>query len=341
MYQKQSKNVLILNILQILEKHSDIRHRLTQQDIIGLLKTEYDMEVERKSITRNIDNLIEAGYSIGYEETTKGKGRNKTSVRTNFYYEHDFDESELKFLIDGIIFSKLLTQKQKKGLIKKLESLSSDYFKTSLHNINLIDNGGDKNEDLFLNIEIIAEAIAKKRKIECNYLTYDLNKKMVYRKDEEGKIKKYIMSPYQMVAANGRYYALCETNSHDGISHIRRDRIKNASILNTKIEDNPLVKDYSVPKHMVEHLYMMSGESEVVTFDFKIHILKDVIDWFGNDIVLKKGKDEDTITATAKVNEYAMRFWAMQYGEYVVVKSPKRIVDDIKEQLKDMLDRYK
>lgn len=29
------------------------------------------MDVERKSITRNIDNLIEAGYDIGYEESKR------------------------------------------------------------------------------------------------------------------------------------------------------------------------------------------------------------------------------------------------------------------------------
>ena len=104
MFEKQSKNVLILNILKILQRHSDVKHRLTQKDIIRLLNDEYDMDVERKSITRNIDNLIEAGYDIGYEESKKGKSKNTTVVRTNFYYEHDFDESELKFLIDGIIY---------------------------------------------------------------------------------------------------------------------------------------------------------------------------------------------------------------------------------------------
>ena len=39
MYLKQSKNTLILNILQILEKHSDVKHRLTQNDIINILKS--------------------------------------------------------------------------------------------------------------------------------------------------------------------------------------------------------------------------------------------------------------------------------------------------------------
>jgi len=204
MFEKQSKNTLILNILQILEKHSDIRHRLTQNDIVGLLKSEYDMNVERKSIARNIDNLIEADYNIGYDESTKGKGKKQTRVRTNFYYEHDFDESELKFLIDGIIFSKLLSSRQKKQLIRKLESLSSKYFKSSLNKVSVTENDRIKNEDLFLNIEIIAEAISKSKKLEFNYYTYDFEKKLVYRKDEKNVTKKYVVSPYQMVASNGR-----------------------------------------------------------------------------------------------------------------------------------------
>ena len=37
MFVKQSKNTLILDILQILEKYSDVSHRLTQNDIISLL----------------------------------------------------------------------------------------------------------------------------------------------------------------------------------------------------------------------------------------------------------------------------------------------------------------
>ncbi len=90
MFTKQSKNTLVLDILQILEKYSDVSHRLTQNDIISLLKSEFDMEVERKSILRNINNLIEAGYNISYDEKTKGK--NGTKVKTNFYIERDFDD---------------------------------------------------------------------------------------------------------------------------------------------------------------------------------------------------------------------------------------------------------
>lgn len=341
MFEKQSKNVLILNILQILERHSDVKHRLTQNDILRLLKNEYDMDAERKSITRNIDNLIEAGYDIGYEENKKGKGKNQTIVRTNFYYEHDFDESELKFLIDGIIFSKLLSSRQKKQLIKKLEGLSSKYFKSSLGKVSISENGRIKNEDLFLNIEIIAEAISKSRKIEFNYYTYDLEKKLVYKKNDKEEVKKYVVSPYQMVASNGRYYLLCLYDKHEGeITPLRMDRIINAKILNERLDKCKAFENFNLQKHMKEHIHMMSGESENVRFEFNRNILKDVIDWFGSDITFKKGSSENVIIAETKVNENAIRFWAMQYGENVTVKSPKRVVDSIKKQLKDMSKRY-
>ena len=341
MYEKQSKNTLILNILQILEKYSDVNHKLTQKDIIALLKSEYDMDVERKSILRNINNLIEAGYEISYDEKIKGKGDNQTEVKTNFYIERDFDDSELIFLIDGIIFSKLMSSRQKKHLIKKLEQLSSKYFKSSLSKVSMSDNDKTKNEDLFLNIEIIAEAISKGKKIKFNYLTYDMTKKLVYRTNESNEIKEYTVSPYQMVASNGRYYLLCSYDKYeDEISNLRVDRIINAEILDERIVKNKAFKDFNIPKHMIEHIYMMSGDSEVVTFEFDKKTLINVIDWFGNDIVINKGKVEDTFVATAKVNINAMRFWAMQYGENVIVKSPKSLVNRIKEQLKNMSKRY-
>ena len=58
---KSPKKVLLLNILDILRKYSDEDHRLSQKDIVDILKTEYGMTVERKAVTRNLMNLIDFG----------------------------------------------------------------------------------------------------------------------------------------------------------------------------------------------------------------------------------------------------------------------------------------
>ena len=61
MYIKQSKKMLIMNILDILKRYTDENHRLSQKEIMDILEREYEMKVERKAIKRNLLNLIEYG----------------------------------------------------------------------------------------------------------------------------------------------------------------------------------------------------------------------------------------------------------------------------------------
>jgi|GEM_PF-5889978 len=65
------KKTLILNILDILRRYSDENHRLSQKDIVDILRTEYDMTVERKVIRRNILDLMDCGYEIEYSESVR------------------------------------------------------------------------------------------------------------------------------------------------------------------------------------------------------------------------------------------------------------------------------
>ena len=71
MYTKQPKKILIMNILDILKKRSDENHTLSQKEISDILESEYDMPVERKSIKRNLDDLIDFGFPIEYKETVR------------------------------------------------------------------------------------------------------------------------------------------------------------------------------------------------------------------------------------------------------------------------------
>ena len=54
MYATANKKMLNMLILDILKEYSDADHRLTQQEIIRLLKENYDMECDRRSVKNNI-----------------------------------------------------------------------------------------------------------------------------------------------------------------------------------------------------------------------------------------------------------------------------------------------
>ena len=50
------KKITILLILKILEDETDSEHRLSQQDIVDLLKKKYDVDCERKAVGRNLES---------------------------------------------------------------------------------------------------------------------------------------------------------------------------------------------------------------------------------------------------------------------------------------------
>ena len=90
----EPKKLAILRIWQILLEHSDYNHPLTQEDIIKHLDEDYGIEMERKAIGKNIIALRDAGIDIG-------------SRRAGSYIDsREFEDSELKLLIDGVLQSK-------------------------------------------------------------------------------------------------------------------------------------------------------------------------------------------------------------------------------------------
>lgn len=343
MYKKQPKKMVIFNILQILKDYSDVDHRLTQQDIVEYLKRDYDMDVDRKTVLRNINDLIDEKMDINYDETVRGKGKNKNVIRSNFYYCSNFEDSELRLLIDGLLFSKYIPNRQCRELITKIENEGNKYFKSRVKYIALPEESVAVNKDLFYNIDVIDEAIRKNLKITFNYLSYGIDKKPYTRKDEDGNEKLYKVSCVQMVATNNHYYLVCTDDKHPGLANYRVDRIKNIKLTKEACTDKKelvnLKSTFNLPKHMMEHLYMYGNESGSVVFEFDSKILNDVIDWFGNNIVFKDLKN-GMIEARTDVILDSMKFWALQYAEYVKVISPKSLVDSIKKTLKESVKKY-
>ena len=48
------KKLVILYILDILQKYTDEEHRLSQKEIQDILNREYEMTVDRKAVKRNL-----------------------------------------------------------------------------------------------------------------------------------------------------------------------------------------------------------------------------------------------------------------------------------------------
>ncbi len=315
----------IIYIMDILKKYSDDEHPLMIKDITDILKKEYSADIDRKTVSRNLENLIEGGYGI--ERDTRG-----------FYINHVFENSELRLIIDSILSSKNIPHSQCQMLINKLKGLSNKYFDIKFKHIYSLTADTPENKELFYTIDVLNDAIAKGKQVKFRYNSFDIDKKLHPRKNRDGDIAEYVINPYQIVATNGRYYLICNYDHYNTIANYRIDRITNIQMLDTDVKMIEHGLDF--PKHMAEHIYMFSGDSILVRFRAKRSCLNEIIDWFGTNVDFSDITD-DYITATVTVNEQAMLYWSMQYGQFVQILEPQSLIDKIKNVLDDMQEKYK
>ena len=175
----EPKKLALIRIYQIFKEYSDYDHPLTQDDISNHLEKNYGITIERKAISRNISLLKEAGIEI-------------ESRRAGSYLEsRDFEDSELRMLIDGVLSSKYITANHSKDLIEKLCKLSNKYFRSHVKNIySLNDWSKTDNQALFYNIELIDDAIEHGKQIKFDYNKYGIDKKL-------HRTKTHRASPYR------------------------------------------------------------------------------------------------------------------------------------------------
>ena len=337
MYTIPPKKMVIINILDILKKYSDMDHRLTQQDIIEILKKEYYMVVDRKTVKRNLMNLLDLNCGIDYTEIARQDENGKeTSICTDWYIVREFDDSELRLLIDSLLFSKHIPYSQCKELIEKLKSLSNVYFDKKIKHVCNLPENQPENKELFFTIDTIDEAISQNKKVSFIYNSYGADKKLHPKRESE-----YVVNPYQMVATNGRYYLICNYDKYDNISNYRIDRITGIKILDEPAKPLSKLKEgeLNLPKHMAEHLYMFAGESVRASFKAKNYIIDQVIDWFGKDVEIEPLNDDECIVKVM-VNKEAFFHWSLQYGMHIEVLEPADLRSKIAEAIRHMNEKY-
>lgn len=327
MYATGNKKMLNMLILEILREYTDENHSLTQQEIIKLLKQNYGMECDRRSVKNNILSLKEMGYDISTDQGNRLLSR-------------EFDDAELRILIDSVLFSKSISTKQAKGLIEKIRAMSSRFFNAKVtHVSNLPELNRTINKQAIYALDKINDAISEKRQISFIYNTIGTDFKLHPKRERE-----YIVNPYQIVANNGRFYLICNYDKYDNVSHYRIDRMTDVRILDKKIKPMKnvpeLAQGLNLPKHMAEHIYMFSGESADITMNVEKFLMDDLADWFGCDFRILEEKD-DKLKIRVRMNPEAMRFWALQYGPYTEVLKPESLRKQLKDDVMKMARKYR
>lgn len=195
----QPKKMIIIDILNILRKHTDENHKLSQQKIQDLMEKEYGMKIDRKTVRRNLSKLIEFGFPIEYREGIVRNGKNgEETILTDWYYVHEFMNGELRLLIDNVLLTDGLSKKDRINLIQRLEGLSNKYFHSEISKIDMNIYGNIINKEIVLTLENIGNAIANSKQISFHYCECGIDGKLHFRLDGDKKRNSIQLIPIRL-----------------------------------------------------------------------------------------------------------------------------------------------
>jgi predicted DNA-binding transcriptional regulator YafY len=324
-------------VLRVLKEETDETSSLTQAEILDKIETTKNA----KTLSSTIDKM--------------------PSI-TDLRYVHDFTYDELDTLIEGVYFSKKLNDEKRDYLIKKIGSLSSEKYKSDHFDLkgklkNNIDgiqeNTNISKAELKKNIDTIQQAIKENSKISFAFNGYNYEKKLETIKDDGVKDKEYVVSPYHMVAYNGKYYLIANTDFYDNVSIYRMDLMTSLSIKGKNSETgkekirrkpvrdvNGLSEAWNASDFMSAHLNMFYDKPETIHLKIRNNRYTILHDWFGERYKFKNKLNDEYDEVSVVCSPHAMVYWAMQYGDYVEVLRPDSVREKIAEKCKSMVGKY-
>ena len=317
------KKLLPFYILEILREYSDADNHLTQAAIIDYLDKNYNIVVDRKAVSSNIARLTDGlGYDI---ENEHGKG----------YYlvSREFEDSELRLLIDCVRFSKYIKKSHSDDIVDRLLKMGTPKFRKSMSAVKYVSADSIvKEQQLFLCIEEIVGAISKTKKVAFQYLEYDVNKTLTPVWD--GRI---IVSPQELVAANGYYYLIGLIENNDGYTNFRLDKIRDVTVLDDNVDTK---LKFNLKEYLSTHPLMYCGEPISATLKADIKIMGDIIDFFGDKFTISKN-DCEYVEIVVRANEWDIIDFAMRNAYFVEVLAPNAVRQKIKHNVESLVEKYK
>ena len=315
----------LLRILQILQDHSGATRPLKQVEILDYLDEEYNLVIDRKTLSRKLALLEKAGYEI------------ERIPRKGVYIGRSLTDAEFHFLADSLLSNKYITKEETLDLIKRITTYGSNRFKDRIKQVAMLDEM-DKAaySEFFRNIELIDQAKKREKRLSFVYYRYDSDMEMHRGKEHE-------VSPYQFIFHNQRYYLVAKDEKKGDMVHYRVDRIRELKVLSTDISDIHSVPGYKggMPYRAISALpYLFSDSPKLILFRAEKRLLEQLIDAFGRKNVSIKVVNENTMEGSVYTSPLAISYWAKQSVPEFEVLEPKDLREAIRRDLAAAMEKY-
>ena len=303
-------------ILKYLYDYTDSDHDVSSRDIKRMLESKGVSAPDRRTIEADVDAMIASGYGIQASHKQGAPARFKV-------VERDFDNVELKILIDAVAASQFISAERSKHIIDHLAALASISDRQSLlcntESLLSIKNAAGRNmyvaDDLY-------RAIITKQKIQYLMLDYTVSLEQIQHRD--GHV--YVVSPYALIWNNDRYYLVAHEEERDTILTPRVDHIQEVIILDEPIKPAP--DDFDIGYYYSTAYKMYSGPEQEVTLICDNNLIGKIIDRFGQNFTCIPISDR-AFKAVVKTSISPTFFgWLFQYAGKITLQGPEEVVKE-------------
>ena len=325
------KNGNILYILNVLKKYSDEEHMLSAAEMQRKIKKIYDVEIDTRTIRRNI-NLLK--YKLDYDISTREE--NGKGYYLNRDPETDFEQGEVRAIIDNLSYANYIVPSVAKQIIKKCKNMQTVYENDKLKDYQIYSvNSKTENAEVIKNIEDISNSIYNNNKIKFEYWKYEITNKL-----EKKIVSVPTVSPFAIVYNKQEFYFIGIKDGQDKFYHYRLDRMKNVKELNEKIT---IKKTKTQIKEFAEStVEMFGGPKEEIEAICNRLLLNSIFDVFGKNVTIEKiSGDEDSFKLIVDSNPMGFRMWAMRNIDMVEVIKPEKLRNEMKEIVQKAMEKYK
>ena len=341
------KKYLHYDLIRILKENTDKDHPMLQKELLTELRKK-DEKINRTTVWNALNDLLANSletrvHHLG-EEAEAISAEDKRQYYTDLYYDQEFTDAELRWLIDGILYSRNVPHAERDVIIGKLCELGNKHFRKNMNmkKIRRLAEEEPMNEQLFQNIDQIGRAIDEGKKITCvyNYMGPDFQLHPVYDDPDYHQL----LNPYAMVIRNGFYFLICNKDNYSDMTHYRIDRMTGVTVTELSVKPPRELEGFeaglNIQEYMEHNINMAFGKPERIVFISEANAIPGIIDTFGKGvqfIALNDGRYECTVN----IPKYDMICWALENCDQIQVSSPEYLADEIGQILNNAYRHYR
>ena len=332
-------------IIPVLKYTTDATHPLSANEVAACMNhlVQGSAEYTEKTILRKLRHICDLmedtssdtlparqAFALTYGGYVRTISNTASREQVKYYFEPILQSSDISMLYSSLASNRYLPDAEKEYLLHILQTLSPDkriegisipeYFR-HLPSRTYSLEGPQNYIDLSNTVNLLYEAIQKKKRISLTYGTYAPDKKNYRRIGFQIKNpdKPYILNPYALFWNDGYYYLLATQWNYQDVSIYRVDRIVSVEYYQSNKPER--MECAKLPDHLEKYFKNYGTDTEY--FDAKLYT--------SVHPMLQFSKEENLISCVLECKAPVLNYLVDTFGPIEILDKKIQILDSVIE----------